>query len=180
MDHSVSEKCRVYLSSSRAKLRDEVAALLWEAGYEVLERNPAIRAAGEYEVAIVLLDHDHPDPTAVSAFPHDQGDQSPPVVVFGPPRGRKWRREAMEAGAFACLSGNALREDQLGMVGAASRYRAARIELLLIRNETEIVMRGLLESFGSEAQKLQSVVKEAEHVRESLAEVQRRIIRSML
>ena len=180
MDNTVSDKCRIYVSSNRSKHRDEVASLLAEAGYEVLEQNPAIRATGEYEVVVVLLDHDHPDPGAVSAFPRNEGDQSPPVVVFGPPRGRKWRREAMEAGAFACLSGNALRDDQLGMVGAASRYRAAQIELLLIRNETEIVMQGLLESFGSEAQKLRSVVKEAEHVRESLAEVQRRIIRSML
>jgi hypothetical protein len=109
-----------------------------------------------------------------------EASDAAPIVVFGPPRGRKWRKEALKAGAFACLSGNTSRDDRLGLVGAACRYRAAQVENQFIRRETDIVVQGLLESFGSEAQKVKRVVKEAEKVRESLEQVQNRIIRSML
>ncbi len=153
--------------------------MLEESGYQVLDSSSGRRNTSEASVVLVLLDHDEPDQDLISSLTA-QREYPPPVVVLGPARGRKWRREALQAGAFACLSDHAPREDQIGIVAAANRYRALQLELQIIRRESDIVMKGLLESFGSEAVKLRSAMTEAERVRESLENFQTRIIRSML
>jgi len=171
--------CRILLISSQAKAGEAAQRTFTDAGYTVTNAVPARDKTLSCEVVVVLLDHDHPEPGALDGLRRNE-EYPPPIVVFGPPRGKKWRRDALDAGAFACLSGNAPRADQAGLVSAASRYRAAQMENQLIRRETDIVVQGLLESFGSEAQKLQKVVREAKGVRESLDEVQKRIILKML
>lgn len=170
---------RILLIASRQIDRSAAMGLFRATGYQLMEPAAGQPAKDEPDVILVILDHDHPHTDMLPGL-RQEGSYSPPVVVFGPPRGKKWRRAALGAGAFACLSGNAPRDDKIGMVAAASRYRASQLENQFIRQETDIVVQGLLESFGSEAQKVKRVVKEAENVRESLEEVQNRIIRSML
>ena len=170
---------RILLIAKRPKDRSAAIGLFRDTGYQLVEPTEGEPGEDEPDVILVLLDHDHPQTDMLPGLLRE-GPYAPPVVVFGPPRGRKWRKESLRAGAFACLSGNASRDDQIGLVAAASRYRASQLENQFIRQEADIVVQGLLESFGTEAQKVKRVVKEAEKVRESLEEVQNRIIRSML
>lgn len=171
--------CKVLLVGSKPVHRDDVREVLEGAGCKVVAPAQRRKPADKPSVIVFLLDKENPDPSVIDAYCGTE-DYSPPVVVFGPPRGRRWRQEALRSGAFACLSGRAPREDQIGIVAAAHRYRALQLELEVIRREADIVIQGLLESFGSEAQRLKKVMGEAEQIRESLDEVQTRIIRSML
>lgn len=174
-----TDSCRVLVVGAKQGAVSDARALLEDAGYRILEETGKKRSSSEPTVVLLLLDHDTPDIDALDRFVGG-GEYPAPVVVVGPGRGKKWRRAALQAGAFACLSGNAPREDRIGIVAAANRYRALQLEIQIIRRESDIVMQGLLESFGSEAVRLKSVMSEAESVRASLEDVQTRIIRSML
>jgi hypothetical protein len=174
-----TDNCRVLILGDQGERRKQLRDVLAEAGYRVLEAAKVKRGGPGPTVILLLLDHDDPDQALIASLGKGL-DYPPPVVVFGPARGKRWRREALQAGAFACLSDRAPREDQIGIVAAANRYRALQLEIEIIRRESDIVMQGLLESFGSEAVRLQHVMNEAEQVRESLEDVQTRIIRSLL
>jgi hypothetical protein len=153
--------------------------LLEDAGYRVINGAAKRRSGADPTVVLILLDHEAFDLQVISSYGSDT-EYPVPVVVVGPARGKKWRRDALQAGAFACLSGKAPREDQIGIVAAANRYRALQLEIKIIRRESDIVMQGLLESYGTEALRLRSVMNEAEKVREDLEDVQTRIIRSLI
>ena len=171
--------CRVLLIGTREGPKHESREILEEAGYKVIDGAARRRSGVDPTVVLMLLDHEGFKPEDITGLDNDP-EYPVPVVVVGPARGKQWRRDALQAGAFACLSGKAPREDQIGIVAAANRYRALQLEIKIIRREAEIVMHGLLETYGAEAVRLKSVMNEAEKVRESLEDVQNRIIRSLI
>lgn len=169
---------RVLLIAHRSRPQHQARALLVDAGFEVLTDEGSGNGQ-PLDVILVQAEGEEFHFDRLAAL-DGAGDYPPPIVVFGPERGRKWRRLSLEAGAFGCLSNSARRDDKLGLIGAACRFRALQREIELIRSEADIVMQELLTTYGSEAQKLQKVVREAKSVKESLQDVQNRIIRSML
>jgi len=164
------------LVSAGAAHRRTLADLLRKVGYSLLDA--AEFGDARPDLIVVVAESDGDDFTRYLAA----GDMrtSPPAIVFGPAKAKQWRKTALQAGAFACLSLQAPVEEKIGLLAAAGRYRAAQREIEMLRKEADIVIQGLLESFGAEAEKLQNVVQEAENVRETLEDVQNRIIRSML
>lgn len=136
-------------------------------------------ADGDPDLVVIVIDGDEADvPLLIrqaAVF-----ESRPPVLVFGPDKARKWRRAALRAGVFACLSLEAAFEERISLVAAATRYHAAQKEIRMLRRETDIVVQGLLESYGIEAENLRKVRREAQQARESLEAVQMRIIKSML
>ncbi len=155
--------------------------LLARLGYSVTGNASSESGGAEDPVDLILVFlEDNEDDCAMLAKLPAGKQAAPPVLVFGPATGSEWRRSALRAGAFACASAAAPVEDRIALLSAASRYNAAQIEIRMLREETELVVQGLLESFGSEAASLRKVTQEAENVRKSFEEVQNRIIRSML
>lgn len=153
-------------------------SLLTAAGLAVLP-DPATPPESQPDVVLVVLAGDCLNETRITPWTNNR--PSPvPVVVFGPSAGGVWRRLALASGAFACLSCDAPWPERLSVVAAAGRYRAALLEIELIRRETEIVVHGLLTSYGEEAEKLRDAASEADRIRDSLDEVRNRIIRSLL
>ncbi len=65
-------------------------------------------------------------------------DSTVPVIVCGPSYSTGWRKMALEAGAFACVSRDTPFADQLNVIAAATRYRAARLEIRKLREEAII------------------------------------------
>ena len=62
-------------------------------------------------------------------------DCAVPVIVCGPSYSTGWRKMALEAGAFACVSRETPFADQLNVTATAARYRAARLEIRKLRIE---------------------------------------------
>lgn len=105
----------------------------------------------------------------------------PPVVVFGASElGGEWRKAALDNGAFACLSIEAPVEERACAVVAASRFRAAQMEIKMLRRESDLLCTRLLTSYGEEVQKLRAAQKERREVQEALESIKNRILRSIL
>ncbi len=171
-----------WLQAARAADRRKLGGLLEHLRFSVLD--PAAFPAGEKvtpepDVVIVVVDGDEADVELlagrVPAF-----ESSPPIVVFGPARARTWRKSALRAGVFACLSLESPVEERISVIIAASRFQAVQKEIQLLRRETDLVVQGLLESYGAEAEQLRQVVAEAQRARASLEAVRKQIIKSML
>ena len=62
-------------------------------------------------------------------------DSTVPVIVCGPSYSTGWRKMALGAGAFACVSRDTPFADQLNVIAAAARYRAAQLEIRKLRKE---------------------------------------------
>ncbi len=60
-------------------------------------------------------------------------DSTVPVIVCGPSYSTGWRKMALEAGAFACVSRDTPFADQLNVIVAAARYRAVHFEIRKLR-----------------------------------------------
>jgi hypothetical protein len=103
-----------------------------------------------------------------------------PVLVFGPAAAGEWRRTALEAGAFACLSVEAPAEEVAALLLAAGRYRAAQLELELLRRESDVLFTNLLEAYGEGAVELRAAVEERQRYQDELERIKSRIIRFIL
>ncbi|MCP5114359.1 MAG: hypothetical protein GY953_26310, partial [bacterium] len=116
----------------------QTAKFLEQLGYKVLGEVPD---NAEVEMVVIAAGASLDAQAPLEA---GQGEYPPPLVVFGPANGEAWRREALEAGAFACLSWEAPREERASLLAAASRFRAAQREIQIVRRESDYVLTRLL------------------------------------
>ena len=164
----------VLLIASDSVQRSQTGEFLQQLGYAVMDEPPE---GSELEIVVIAAGSalDVESPIAAS-----KGEYPPPLVVFGPANSGTWRKEALEVGAFACLSWEAPVEERASVLAAASRFRASQREIQIIRRESEFLTTQLLQTYGEEAQKLQMAVEEREETKEDLERIRKRILRSIL
>lgn len=165
---------RVLLLASDPGRRGQISQFLEQLGYVVMDAAPE---ASQLESIVIAVGASLETEAPIEA---SQGDYPPPMIVFGPANGDNWRKKALAAGAFACLSWEAPVEERASILAAASRFRAAQREIQIIREESNLLTTGLLQSYGEEAQKLQMAIEEREETREDLERIRKRILRSIL
>ena len=105
---------------------------------------------------------------------------APPVVVLGPGSRSKWRHQALEAGAFLCVSQGAPPEELRSILAAAIRYRSIEKEINMLRIECERICMGLLTCYGEAASTLKDTNEEVEVLRRSLSDIRNQIIRAFV
>ncbi|MCW5980210.1 MAG: hypothetical protein KIT09_19155 [Bryobacteraceae bacterium] len=166
---------RVFLQAADPDARRRAEDFLTRLGCVVCGGEPAGRETPD---VIVIVASDGGEAIS-NHFPNEE--YPPPVVVFGAPNGdAPWRRAALEKGAFACLPLDAPPEERACAVLAARRFRAAQIEIMTLRRESDRLCTGLLTSYGEEAMKLRDAQKERQEVQEALDAIRARILRYML
>ena len=165
---------KVELIASDAGQRRGAADLVERLGYVLIEEG-----SGVGDVVLLVARNDE----AVAAYfsKLSRGDYPVPVIVFGPSRtDGDWRRVALENGAFACLAFDAAVEERACVLMAASRFRAAQMEVEMLRRESDLLCTRLLTHYGEETQKLRAAQKERREAQEALESIKNRILRSVL
>lgn len=172
---------QVLLRAGTPLNRKRTEEFLIHLGYAVLDQaGPGeAGAAGQPDVIVVLADGEGSSiarfiPQAVAEEP------PPPVIVFGPAGGGDWRTRALKAGAFACLSLEAPAEERAGLLAAASRYRAALVEIRTLRQEANTLCTNLLKSFGDEASKLKIAVKQRQEIQKAIQDLRNRLVKEFV
>ena len=132
----------VQLISSDANLRSEWYALLRAMGYAVIQ-HAAPQQNGEKSASkrvdlILLLSAGDEAATVELIRQTAQGDQAPPVVVFGAVAGMKWPKRALEAGAFGYLPLDAKVEQQAGLLAVAVRFREMQVKVQLLSMKANV------------------------------------------
>jgi hypothetical protein len=163
----------VCLKAPEKTLRRQMAGFLRQLGYRL-----GSSAHEEVDLVIVVVAEGQSPATGLDGV--DSSEFPVPVLVFGPAENRWWRKAALEAGAFACLSLEAPVEEKASLIFAASRYRAAQIEIQVLRRESDVLFTNLLRSYGEEAEKLKSALQERKQYQEELELIKNRILQFIL
>lgn len=170
---------KVLSMSADPARREQLTSLLESQGFDVEQGSRPQQ--GDTAVAppdVILLVAQSGKPLSLDLIRQvSEESYPPPVVVFGPGAQSQWRTEAKQAGAFACLSLEADPEDQAGILAAAARYRAAQMESVMLRSESERICGDLLKAFGDAAERLQLTNDQVQGVQKTLRDVQHRIIK---
>ncbi len=165
---------RALLRAAEERSLAGITAVLAELGYDPCSPGESLSAP---DLIIVVAGCEPLDPETCRAT----GFQPPPpVVVFGPAALGQWRRAALQAGAFACLSLEAPVEEKTALLLAAGRYRSAQLELELLRRESDVLFTNLLEACGEGAVELKAAVEERRRYQDELERIKNRIIRFIL
>ena len=172
----------VQLISSDANLRSEWYALLRAMGYAVIQhaapQQNGDKSASKRVDLILLLSAGDEAATVELIRQTAQGEQAPPVVVFGAVSGMKWPKRALQAGAFAYLPLDANVEQQAGLLAAAVRFREMQVKVQLLLDESERLCADLVGSYGQASEKLTDTREEAQKAQKALQEVQAKIIKA--
>ena len=167
---------QVLLRAGSPLNRKQTEEFLRRLGYAVLDQTgpEEAGAAGQPDVIVGLADGEG---VSIAQFiPQALAEESPPpVIVFGPVGGRDWRTRALEAGAFACLSLEAPVEERAGLLAAATRDRAAQLEIRTLRQEANTLCTNLLKSFGDEAGKLRIAVQERQEIQKAIEDLRNKL-----
>lgn len=179
---SSGPSANVQLISSNADLRSEWYALLRAMGYAVIQ-HAAPQQNGEKSASkpidlVLLLSPGDEEATVELIRQTVQGDQAPPVIVFGAVSGMKWPKKALQAGAFGYLPLDAKVEQQAGLLAAAVRFREMQLKVQLLLDESERLCADLVGSYGQASEKLTDTMGEAQKAQKALQEVQAKIIKA--
>lgn len=163
---------------------EELTALIRGFGHDVIHHEPGSGNGESHawaEIDAVLIVAEERDSHWVGHTKKIQDEAAaPPVVVLGSPTGPTWRRRALEAGAFVCVSREAPHEELQSIVWAAIRYRALVKDNNLLRVECERICMGLLQSYADVATNLKDTTEEVETLQRNLHDIRDRIIRAFV
>ena len=172
----------VLLVAGDSKQRSEWFALLRAMGYTVVPDEDTTRGgAGGIAVPIDLIVLLAPADVALAVKlirEMPQGENAPPLVVFGAASGAKWPKRALQAGAFAYLHLDAPAEEQAGLLAAASRFRQMQVKIQLLLEESERMCSDLVGSFGQNSEKLHQTIEEARKAQQALQGMQAKIVKA--
>jgi DNA-binding NarL/FixJ family response regulator len=164
--------------------RHELTAVIRGFGHDVIHDEPGSGDAQIDQWAgidVVLMLVEERDSRWVSRTKKIQRDAAaPPVVVLGSASGPTWRRRALEAGAFVCVSRETPAEELRSIVSAAIRYRALVKDNNLLRVECERICMGLLQSYADVATNLKDTTEEVEVLQRNLHDIRNQIIRAFV
>jgi DNA-binding NtrC family response regulator len=182
MQISSGKSANVRLVCSDADLESEWYALLRAMGYAVLrdavpQRSDAAKDTTPIDLILLLSPTDEAA-TVDLITQTTQGEQTPPVVVFGKPSGVKWPKRAIQAGAFGYLPMDAKLEQQAGLLAAAVRFREMQKQVQLLVNESERLCGELVGSYGQTSEKLAGTMEEVQKAKQALQDVQAKIIKA--
>ena len=181
---SLGKSGSVLLISSDPDLQSEWSVLLRAMGYTVIpEPGPGPQATNGNGTRpgpdlILLLSPGDEASTIESIRQSVQGEQAPPLIVFGQPSGPKWPKRALEAGAFGYLPLDTNLEHQAGLLAAAVRYREMQNKVQLLLQESERLCADLVGSFGQTSEKLTDKIQEVQKAQKALQDVQARIVKA--